>query len=147
MNKGFEDYIEKADIKHKESFKKIIETIDINIPKGFEKGMQFGFPSYFVPLDIYSKGYRDNGSEPLPFVSVGIQKNYISLYHYGVYADEELLKWFKGEYSKRVDTKLNMGKSCIRFTNYKNIPYDLIGELVSKMTVEDWINKVENIKK
>jgi len=37
-----------------------------------------------------------------------------------------------------------MGKSCIRFGNVKHIPYELIGELVSKMTPEQWITAYES---
>lgn len=145
MNSEFIEYLEDKDEKFKESFIKIIEIIDDNIPKGYQKGMQFGFPSYYIPLKLYEKGYMGNVSEPLPFLSIGIQKNHLAIYHMGIYADEELLSWFKEEYPKHMNTKLNMGKSCIRFTNPKNIPCKLIGELIGKITVDEWINIVESM--
>ncbi len=41
-----------------------------------------------------------------------------------------------------------MGKSCIRFKKTNELPYDLIGELCTKMTVAQWINLYEkNVKK
>lgn len=143
MHKEFENYLEKIDNKYKNAFIKILYTVDENIPDGFEKGMQFGFPSYFVPLVIYPKGYRCNNLEPLPFLAIGVQKNFISIYHMGIYADKDLLNWFKAEYPKYMKTKLNMGKSCIRFSNPETVPYELIGKLISKMSVNDWINIVE----
>ncbi len=143
MDKDFLEYFNKVDDKYKDAFIKTLKIIDKNIPKGFEKGMQFGFPSYFVPLSIYPKGYRCNSTEPLPFLAVGVQKNFISIYHMGIYADKDLLIWFKNEYPKYMTTKLNMGKSCIRFSNPKTVPYKLVGELVSKITVGNWIEIVE----
>lgn len=57
--------------------------------------------------------------------------------------DEELAKWFVTEYAKVVPTKLDMGKSCIRMKNPKQIPYDLIGKLVEKMSLETYIERYE----
>ena len=41
-----------------------------------------------------------------------------------------------------------MGKSCIRFKKLNEIPFELIGELCTKMTVDEWIEIYETaIKK
>ena len=92
-------------------------------------------------------GYHVTPETPLPFISLAAQKRHIALYHMGIYGDPKLLNWFQDEYSKVVPTKLNMGKSCIRFTNTKNIPYELIGELASKISVEKWIECYETNRK
>jgi hypothetical protein len=76
-------------------------------------------------------------------MGIASQKNFIAVYHMGIYCDPKLLGWFKAEYAKRVDGKLDMGKSCIRFKNPEKIPYDLIGELASKMTPHDWVGVYE----
>lgn len=144
MEPAFQSYIQAIDEKRKPAFLRLVAVIDRHIPNGFEKGMQFGFPSYFVPLERYPKGYRGDKNVPLPFLSIGVQKHYISLYHLGIYADQELLRWFQEEYAKTGTLKLNMGKSCIRFGNPEKIPFELVGELMSKMSVEDWITVVEN---
>ena len=47
------------------------------------------------------------------------------------------------EYPKYSSKKLDMGKSCIRFTKPEKIPFKLFGELMSKMTVKDWIGKYQ----
>ena len=72
-------------------------------------------------------------------MSLASQKNYIALYHMGLYAKPEVEKWFKDEYKKRVSTKLDMGKSCIRLKKMEDIPYDLISELSQKITVEEYV--------
>ncbi len=119
-----------------------------NIPKGFSEGMGYGMLGYVVPHSLYPSGYHCDSKQPLPFASIASQKNFIAFYHMGIYANPELLKWFVDEYPKHCKTKLDMGKSCIRFKKMDQIPYKLIGELMSKMTVKDWINLYEkNLKR
>lgn len=140
---GVEQYVENIEEKWKDSFPALLKVIDQHIPPGFELKIQYGMPSYVVPLTLYPKGYHVDQNTPLPFISLAAGKNYISVYHMGIYANQELLDWFQNEYPSHMSTKLNMGKSCIRFTNPQNIPYQLMGELASKMTCEEWINKYE----
>ena len=137
------EYIEQVDEKWRADFSKLVNVVESNLPDGFERTMQYGMISYVVPLSTYPKGYHVTPNTPLPFIALAAQKRHLALYHMGIYADEALLSWFQDEYAKRVPTKLNMGKSCIRFTNTKNIPYDLIGELLLKMTPAEWIAKYE----
>ncbi|RXT03939.1 DUF1801 domain-containing protein [Ammoniphilus sp. CFH 90114] len=136
-------YIDQVESKWKDSFLTLKKVIDQHIPSGFEMEMQNGIPSYVVPLTTYPDGYHCKRDTPLPFISIAAQKNHIAVYHMGMYADQELLTWFEKEYPNHMATKLNMGKSCIRFTNPSKIPFQLIGELVSKLTVEDWIRIYE----
>ena len=66
----------------------------------------------------------------------------------GIYADSKLLDWFVSEYPKYSRQKLDMGKSCVRFKKFGEIPYDLIGELMQKISVKEWIGIYEmNLKK
>ncbi|MGX9135200.1 DUF1801 domain-containing protein [Rummeliibacillus sp. JY-2-4R] len=143
----FEEYIETMDEKWKDGFIRIMDVIDTNIPEGFEKKMQYGMISYVVPFSIYPNGYHVTPDTPLPFISLAAQKRHIALYHMGIYGEPKILNWFQDEYSKVVPTKLNMGKSCVRFTNTKNIPYELIGELASKISAEKWIECYEANRK
>lgn len=114
-----------------------------NLPKGFEETMGYGMLSYVVPHSIYPSGYHCDPKTPLPFLSVASQKNFIAFYHMGIYADDKLLNWFVSEYPKHCKSKLDMGKSCIRFKKMNDIPYELLGELASKMSVQDWISLYE----
>ena len=116
---------------------KIRETILNNLHDGFDEVIQYDMLGYVIPHKIYPAGYHSDPKQPLPFIHLASQKNYISLYHMGLYADEALLQWFTSEYAMRCKYKLDMGKSCIRFKKMDDIPYDLIGELVAKMTVGD----------
>jgi hypothetical protein len=99
---------------------------------------------YVVPHTLYPKGYHCSPEQPLPFINIASQKNFIALYHLGLYADQSLLEWFVQEYPKYSKAKLDMGKSCIRFKKVAQIPYNLIGELATKITPAEWINIYEN---
>jgi len=142
-----EDYMNELPKERQEAMTKLRKEIKKNLPKGFREGMGYGMMGYSVPHSLYPPGYHCDPKLPLPFIGIGSQKNFIAVYHMGVYADPKLLKWFRDEYAKAGVGKLDMGKSCIRFKKPENIPYKLIGELASKMTPQQWIEKYEKILK
>ena len=139
------DYIKELPGDRKEPVSKLRETISKNIPKGFKEVMSYGMIGYVVPHELFPAGYHCDPKLPLPFVNIASQKNFIAMYHMGIYSSPELLKWFTAEYAKQSPSKLDMGKSCIRFKKPEHIPYKLIGELMKKMTVKDWINSYQKI--
>lgn len=138
------EYVDSLLDERKNVIENIRKTILDNLPKGFEETISYGMLGYVVPHSIYPSGYHCDPKTPLPFISVASQKNFIAVYHMGIYADETLLNWFVAEYPKHCKTKLDMGKSCIRFKKVNDIPLDLLGQLVTKMTVQDWISLYEN---
>ena len=137
------DYIDQLPDDRKTAITKLVKVIKKNLPKGFKEGILYSMPAFFVPLSTYPAGYLDKADQPLPFINIASQKNFIALYHSGIYASPDLLKWFTEEYPKHCKRKLDMGKSCIRFKKIEEIPYDLIGELCSKMSPQDWIDIYE----
>lgn len=131
-----------------EPFNRLHDVIMENLPEGFEAAISYGGLGYVVPHSIYPAGYHCKPVEPLPFAGLASQKNSINFYHMGIYSDPKLLDWFVKEYPKHSKQKLDMGKSCIRFKKFEEIPYKLIGELMKKMSVKDWIKTYEtNLKK
>ena len=126
---------------------KIYKAITKNLPKGFAEGMGYGMLGWSVPHSLYPPGYHCDPKQPLPFLGIASQKNFIALYHMGIYSDPKLLKWFTDEYPKHCKRKLDMGKSCIRLKYMDDIPYKLIGELASKMTPQEWITTYERVLK
>ena len=142
-----EEYIDQIPEDRKAPIKKLRQTIKENLPKGFEEGILYKMIGYYVPHSLYPDGYHCDPQTPLPFINVASQKNFVALYHSGIYAKKELLDWFVAEYPKHCKYKLDMGKSCVRFKKMDDIPYDLIAELATKMTAEEWIDIYEAIKK
>ncbi|RKS02197.1 MULTISPECIES: DUF1801 domain-containing protein [unclassified Flavobacterium] len=139
-----EEYINELPSDRKEVIQKLRKTIIENLPKGFEEMMGYGMMGYSVPHSIYPNGYHCNPKDPLPFMGMASQKNFVAFYHMGIYADKNLYDWFVAEYTQRCKYKLDMGKSCVRFKKFDDIPYDLIAELTQKISVEDWIKTYES---
>jgi len=143
-----EEYIQQLPVERKEALSLLRKTILENLPEGFTEVIGYGMIGYVVPHSIYPKGYHATPKLPLPFINIASQKNHIALYHMGIYANKDLLKWFTEEYALQTKSKPDTGKGCIRFKKPENIPYKLIGSLVSKVSVSDYIKFYEsNIKR
>ncbi|MDF2905151.1 MAG: hypothetical protein K0R34_472 [Herbinix sp.] len=140
-----DDYIEALPIDRKSIMNRLRKIMLENLPEGFEENYSYGMIGYAIPLSQYPRGYHAKKGEPLPFLAIASQKNYIAVYHMGLYANNEVEEWFRREYAKRVSAKLDMGKSCIRFKNPQNIPYDLIAELCTKITAKEYIAAYERV--
>jgi hypothetical protein len=142
-----EEYVRELPEERKAIITEMRNTLIKNLPKGFQEVMSYGMLGYVVPHSLYPAGYHCDPKLPLPFISLASQKNFIALYHMGVYADSKLLAWFQQEWTKTSKKKLDMGKSCLRFKKPEDVPIKLIGELVKKMSPQDWIKLYEkNVK-
>lgn len=139
-----DEYISEVPEVQREAIARLREIISENIPEGFSEQMSYGMIGYVVPHALYPKGYHCTPKLPLPFLNIAAQKNFIALYHMGLYADPDLLAWFTDEFAKVSPKKPDMGKSCLRFKKPDSIPYELIGQLMQKQTVADWISLYES---
>jgi len=137
--KTVEEYMAELPEDRKKTMEQLRKVIKKNLPKGFKETMSYGMIGYVVPHSKYPAGYHCKPEDPLPFLNIASQKNFIAIYHMCVYSDEQLHKWFANEHAKISTKKLDMGKSCIRYKKPDDIPYELIGELASKITPDEWI--------
>jgi hypothetical protein len=142
-----DQYIDELPEDRKHAVTELRKVIKKNIPKGFQECMSYGMVGYVVPHSKYPAGYHCDPKLPLPFMNLASQKNFIAVYHMGIYADPKLLQWFTEAHAKASTKKLDMGKSCLRYKKPEDIPYKLIGELVSKITPDEWIEIYERIYK
>ena len=138
-----EEYVDSLPEDRKEPIQKLRDILKANLPFGFKEEMSYGMLGYVVPHELYPSGYHCNPKLPLPMINVASQKNFIALYHMGIYANPDLLEWFTNSYKNSVKAKLDMGKSCIRFKKMEDIPYELIGQLAQKLTPQNWIELYE----
>lgn len=142
-----EDYISTLSEERKVVLEKLRTIIKENLKGDFEECINYKMLGYVVPHSTYPDGYHCSPKLPLPFINLASQKNFIALYHMGIYADKQLYNWFVSEYPKHAKYKLDMGKSCIRFKKLDDIPYELIVVLIGKMSINQWIDLYEkNIK-
>lgn len=142
--KDIETYLKEVPSERQEAFSKLRDTILENLPEGFEECMSYGMIGYVVPKRTYPNGYHVNPDLPLPFLNIASQKNFIAFYHSGIYAIQELYDWFVKEYPKHSKYKLDMGKSCVRFKRMDAIPYELLAELLQKITIKKWVQTYES---
>lgn len=142
-----QEYMENLPEDRKEAMNTLREVINKNLPKGFQEQMNYGMLGWVVPHSAYPDGYHCDPKQPLPFLALASQKNFIAVYTMSLYADKDIHDWFVAEFANRSKYKLDMGKSCIRFKKPDAIPFELIGQLVAKMTLEQWIALYEkNLK-
>ena len=137
--KTAKEYISKLPEDRKAPIQKLRQTILDHLDPKFQECISYGMLGYVVPFTIYPEGYHCNSKLPLPFMNLASQKNFIAVYHSGMYAKKEILEWFVTEYPKHTTAKLDMGKSCVRFKKMDAIPYALIGQLAAKLSVNEWI--------
>jgi len=134
-----EEYLESLPEERRTTVEAVRRVILENLPEGYEETMQYGMISYVVPLSRYPNTY--NG-QPLAYVALAAQKNYISLYLMGIYGDESHANWFREEHKKR-GKKLDMGKSCVRFKRLEDLDLELVGKAVALLPVDRFIELYE----
>ena len=138
------EYLEALPEDRTKAIQRFIKIFEKHLPAGFEKGLNYGMPSFYVPHSRYPDGYHCDPKLPLPFINIASQKNFVALYHMGIYATPELLEWWQTAYPKHAKYKLDMGKSCVRFKRMDDIPWRLVEELAQKITPEAWIATYES---
>jgi uncharacterized protein YdhG (YjbR/CyaY superfamily) len=145
---SIDQYMDAIPEERKETISKLREVIIKNLPRGFHEQINYGMLGWVIPHSVYPAGYHCDAKQPLPFLAIASQKNFIAVYHMGIYADKDMYDWFVAEFPNHSKYKLDMGKSCIRFKKPDAIPFELIGQLVAKMTPEQWIALYEkNLKR
>ena len=113
-----------------------------NLPDGYEEGMQYGMIGYYVPHRLYPAGYHCDPSQPLPYAHLASQKNHMAIYLFGMYSDPDIVDWFVEEY-KKSGKKLDMGKSCVRFKKLDDLPLEIVGKVIKKISVKKMIATYE----
>ena len=137
-----EEYLAALPEDRREAITTIREVILKNLPKGYEEGIQWGMPSYFVPLSEYPSGYNCQPDQPLPFVGFASQKNHMAFYGFCIYIDEVLKDRFVEDW-KKTGKKLDMGKSCVRFKKLEDVPLKVIGDAVKRVPMKKYIKQYE----
>ena len=123
--KSPDEYVAEVPDERKEAISRLREVINNNLPKGFKEVMSYGMIGYVVPHELYPGGYHCDPSLPLPFMNLASQKNFIAVYHAGIYADPELNRWFVGEYPKEYEQQ-----ACY----HGDITYSFLGRKIQTLT-------------
>lgn len=138
------DYLASLPEDRRAAISAVRDVIRKNLPEGYEEGMQCGMIGYYVPHRIFPAGYHCNPKEPLPYASLGSQKNHMAVYLMCVYGDEATREWFEKEY-RASGKKLDMGKSCVRFKKLDDLPLEVIGKAIARVPVAKYIARYEAV--
>ncbi len=136
----FTDYLATLKSPRRDPFLRLYQGIKQHIDPGFEHLISYGMPGWVVPFSVYPAGYHPTPQLPVPFISIVNQKGHIAVYHMGLYADPEAKDWFTAAYADS-GYRLNMGASCIRFTNMKKIPYEVIDALAGRISMPQFVER------
>ncbi len=134
-----EEYLAGLPEDRRASISAVRDVVNANLPAGYVEAMGFGMIGWGIPLEDYPDTY--NG-QPLGIAALASQKNHMALYLMGLYGSEPEETWFREEYARR-GMKLDMGKSCVRFKRLDQVPLDVIGEVIAKITPEMFIERYE----
>ena len=137
------EYLDTLPEDRKAAISKVRTTIRKNLGKGFAETMQYGMIGYVVPHKLYPNGYHCDPKQPLPFAALASQKNHMSLYLMHAYMDGVTEQWLRDRFAA-AGKKVDMGKSCIRFKKIEDLPLDVIGEALAKVSVADYITIYED---
>ena len=137
-----EEYLASLPAERRGEIERVREVVKQNLPAGYEEGMGFGMICYSVPLSAYRDTYN---KQPLMYAALASQKNYLSLYLMPVYGDNQLDRHLRAAFAA-AKKKLDMGKSCIRFKRADDLPLDAIGDVVSAMPMDRWIEIAKSVR-
>ena len=137
-----EDYLAELPDDRRDAIAEVREVILANLPDGVVETMNWGMISYEVPLEVFPDTYN---KKPLMYAALASQKNHMAVYLTAVYSDEELESWFVDAY-EATGKKLDMGKSCVRFKKIDQLPVDLIGDVIARVSLDDFLDTYRKVK-
>ena len=133
------EYLAELEPERRGAVEPLIRTVRENVPDGYEEGMLWGMAAWYIPLERYPDTY--NG-QPLSVAAVASQKRHFAVYLHSIYADPELREEFEQRY-RASGKRMDVGKSCVRFTKIDDVPLDVVGWAVAQVGVEDYIERYE----
>ncbi|OUU25743.1 MAG: hypothetical protein CBC13_01680 [Planctomycetia bacterium TMED53] len=137
------EYIDQLPEDRRQTMRKLRALVRKHLPKGYVEVMRWGMLCYEVPLRTYPDTYN---KEPLMYAALASQKNHYGVYLCGLYSFDKIQSRFVKAWKKR-GVKLNMGKSCIRLKSWDECQEDLIAEVVSAVSVEDFVAHAKSLRK
>jgi hypothetical protein len=140
--KTVEQYLQALPVDRRAAINAVREVILGSLPKGYEERITYGMIGYVVPHSLYPKGYHCDPKQPLPLAFLGSQKNHMAIYLMNVYGDPATEKWFRKAWEAS-GKKLDMGKSCVRFKKVEDVALEVIGQVIARTPVKNYIDRIE----
>jgi hypothetical protein len=142
MNDGVQRYLDALPAERRAVLEAVRALVNAHMPPEVEEGIQYGMIGWYVPHARYPHGYHCDTKEPLPYLGLASQKGHVALHLFCAYVDEAAAAWLRTEAAARGCT-LDMGKACVRFKRLDDVPLDLIGQTIARMTLERFLPAYE----
>jgi len=113
--------------------------VNQHIPRGYDECLVWGTIGWTIPLSRYPDTYN---RQPITYVALAAQKTFCSLYLMGAFWSASQLEQLKAAF-KAAGKKLDMGKCCVHFQSPDDLPLQAIGQLISAISSEQWIEMYE----
>ncbi len=137
-----EDYLASLPEDRQEPMTALRDAITEALPEGYQEGIQYGMIGWSIPHSIYPAGYHCDPKQPVPFVSIASQKSHMAVYLFCLYLEPEAVEKFQADW-KATGTKLDMGKSCLRFKKWSDVRVELIQDVIRSASVEKFLAAYE----
>jgi len=137
-----EEYLRSLPADRRAALSTVRATILAHLPAGYEERMGYGMIAYVVPHTLYPAGYHCDPKMPLMLANLGSQKNHMAMYLMTVYGDPATEKWFRQAWTA-TGKKLDMGKACVRFRKIEDVPLAVVGQLIARVPVKEYIARME----
>ena len=134
-----DDYLDELAADRREVIENVLAVIRENLPAGYEEGVLWGMVCWYIPFERYPNTY--NG-QPLGIAALAAQKRHYAVYLSSIYEDDGLREEFEKRY-RDSGKRMDVGKSCVRFTKLENLPLDVIAWAVAQTGIEERIARYE----
>jgi hypothetical protein len=137
------EYLESLPVDRRRELAAVRRVVRRHLPKGYEEAMNLGMVTWQVPLRRHPDTYNE---QPLCYAALASHKQHCALYLMGCYAVPSQLARLREAFAAS-GRKMDMGKSCLRFTRSADLPLDTIGALIAELPPDAWIEISERARR
>ena len=144
MSSEIDGYLARLPADRRDAIATVRAVINDHLPTGYEERVQYGMIAWCVPESVLPAAQVYN-KQPLAYVALASQKSHMAIYMMGIYGDEKLRAWFEKAY-KATGKKFDVGKSCVRFKSLDALPLEVVGDAVSRISVNKFVERYHDVR-
>ena len=121
----------------------IRQVVLANMPEGYEEIIAWGMIAHTIPLAMYPD--TCNG-QPLMYAALANEKHHMALHLTTICMDEASKASFERIY-RASGRRYGVGKSCVRFRSFDDLPHDLIAKTIASTPMTEFVAKAKAVRK
>jgi hypothetical protein len=112
-------------------------AVNEHLPRGYEETVDWGMLAWVVP---FARLRQTHNGHPLMLAALGAHRKLMTIYLSSVYEDPKLRREFETAYRK-TGKKLDMGGSCVHFKTLDDLPLEVVGDVIGRVTVDEYVER------